>query len=176
VPLPETVAVPTVVPAEQSLGAEAAGPNTLKVIVPVALAPELEPKTLLMLEAAIAVPAVPLAELSTRGGERSSDVRARVESARALQHGRYAGEGCNARAPGRWLETHGGVDVSARQLLATAGERLHLSARAFHRVLRVARTIADVEGERTVGTAHMAEALAYRPRVPDASVVASMTA
>jgi len=98
------------------------------------------------------------------------------ESARALQRARYAGDGCNARAPGRWLETHGGVDASARQLLTTAGDRLRLSARAFHRVLRVARTIADVEGERTVGTAHMAEALAYRPRVPDASVVASMTA
>ncbi|HET7187549.1 MAG TPA: YifB family Mg chelatase-like AAA ATPase [Gemmatimonadaceae bacterium] len=124
----------------------------------------------------VPVPAVPLAELATRGGERSPDVRARVESARARQHARYAGEGCNARAPGRWLETHGGMETSARQLLSTAGERLHLSARAFHRVLRVARTIADVEGERMVGTAHMAEALAYRPRVPDASIVASMTA
>lgn len=124
----------------------------------------------------VPVPAVPLTELATRGGERSPVVRARVEAARTLQHARYAGEGCNARAPGRWLETHGGVETSARQLLATAGERLHLSARAFHRVLRVARTIADVDGERTVGTAHMAEALAYRPRVPDASAAASMTA
>ena len=124
----------------------------------------------------VPVPAVPLAELAARGGECSRAVRARVEAARALQRARYSGEGCNARAPGRWLETHGAVDSSARQLLATAGERLRLSARAFHRVLRVARTIADVEGERTVGTAHMAEALAYRPRVPDASAVASMTA
>lgn len=124
----------------------------------------------------VAVPAVPLAELAARAGERSPEVRARVEAARALQHARYAGEGCNARAPGRWLEMHGGVGASARQLLAAAGERMHLSARAFHRVLRVARTIADVDGERTVGTAHMAEALAYRPRVPDASAVASMTA
>jgi magnesium chelatase family protein len=124
----------------------------------------------------VTVPAVPLADLATRSVECSSTVRARVESARALQHARYAGEGCNARAPGRWLETHGDVEAAARQLLATAGDRLHLSARAFHRVLRVARTIADVESARTVGTSHMAEALAYRPRVPDASALASATA
>ncbi|HET9010783.1 MAG TPA: YifB family Mg chelatase-like AAA ATPase [Gemmatimonadaceae bacterium] len=117
----------------------------------------------------VTVPAVPLAELAARGGESSAAVRRRVEAARALQRARYGSAGCNARAPGRWLEVHGAVEPTARQLLATAGERLHLSARAFHRVLRVARTIADVEGARTVTVAHMAEALAYRPRVPDAS-------
>jgi magnesium chelatase family protein len=115
----------------------------------------------------VVVPAVALARLASRSrGDDSASVRARVDSARAWQRKRYdGGAGCNARAPGRWLETHGDVELPARQLLTSAGERLHLSARAFHRVLRVARTIADLEGERAVRTVHVAEALGYRPRV-----------
>jgi len=118
------------------------------------------------------VPPVALALLASRdAGEESATVRARVEAARARQRERYKkDDACNARAPGRWLESHGGLDPSARKLLTTAGETLHLSARAFHRVLRVARTIADLDGEARVGTLQVAEALAYRPRTvePDA--------
>jgi magnesium chelatase family protein len=114
----------------------------------------------------VSVPAVPLGELATRSGEGSLEVRTRVESARARQHARYGGGGCNARAPGRWLESHGGVEPSARRLLTSAGGHLHLSARAFHRVLRVARTIADLEADEAVRAAHVAEALAFRPRTP----------
>jgi magnesium chelatase family protein len=114
----------------------------------------------------VTVPAVPLAQLATRArSESSSAIRARVESARARQRARYGeGPACNARAPGRWLETHGGLVPDARGLLTSAGERLHLSARAFHRVLRVARTIADLDGSASVGASHVAEALGYRPR------------
>ena len=115
------------------------------------------------------VPALPLARLALRDDSTHSlVVRARVEDARARQRARYASDdGCNARAPGRWLETHGKLEPSARQMLTSAGERLHLSARAFHRVLRVARTIADLDTRPRIESGHIAEALGYRPRGVD---------
>ena len=114
----------------------------------------------------VGVPAMALAQLATRErGESSANIRARIERARALQRTRYGdANACNARAPGRWLEVHGAIAPAARELLTRAGERLHLSARAFHRVLRVARTVADLDGERMICTPHMAEAIGYRPR------------
>jgi magnesium chelatase family protein len=115
------------------------------------------------------VPPVALALLASRdSGADSATIRARIEVARARQRARYAkDDACNARAPGRWLESHGGLESSARKLLTSAGENLHLSARAFHRVLRVARTIADLDDEARVGTLQVAEALGYRPRGVD---------
>ncbi len=112
------------------------------------------------------VPPVALARLSARETcPGSVSVRAQVEAARTRQRARYGrDDACNARTPGRWLETHGGLDASARTTLTSAGERLHLSARAFHRVLRVARTIADLDDAVGVHTQHVAEALGYRPR------------
>ena len=113
------------------------------------------------------VPPVALAKLSQRcTAEDSAAIRHRVQLARTRQRARYSSDAaCNARAPGRWLEIHGELESSARGLLTSAGERLHLSARAYHRVLRVARTIADLEQSNTIGSAHLAEALGYRPRV-----------
>lgn len=118
----------------------------------------------------VSVGAVPIAQLAADGGrataEPSAAVRARVDAARARQAARYAalpGVGCNALAPGRWLEAHGGVTAEARALLVQAAERAALSARAYHRVLRVSRTIADLAGEDAVAAGHVAEALRWRP-------------
>jgi magnesium chelatase family protein len=100
-------------------------------------------------------------------GEPSSVIRARVERSRAVQRRRFArihGVRCNAHASGRWLLSHGGIEPSARELVTTAMETLKLSARGYHRVLRVARTIADLGGSETVAEPHVAEALRFRPR------------
>jgi len=111
--------------------------------------------------------AVPLRELGRReGGESSAPVRARVEMARMRQRERYRGVPhvrCNAHAGGRWLDTRTPVDNDARDLLASAAERSGLSARAYHRVLKVARTIADLDDTTGVAWPHVAEALRYRP-------------
>jgi magnesium chelatase family protein len=119
----------------------------------------------------VQVPPVSLERLASRAqGERSADIRDRVEAAHGRQRARYRDDACNARAPGRWLDAHGGLERPARTLLGSAAERLHLSARAFHRVLRVARTIADLEGAEGISTVHVSEALGYRPRTEDALV------
>ena len=118
----------------------------------------------------VTVPAVPLALLSPRSrGETSAEVRERVETARALQRRRFGAQGCNARASGRWLETHGGLEADARALLTRAAERLHLSARGFHRVMRVARTVADLAASPVIRCEDVAEAIGYRPRESDVS-------
>lgn len=100
-------------------------------------------------------------------GESSSMIRARVERSREEQRRRFAhtrGITCNAHAAGRWLLLHGAIEPAARELLASAMETLKLSARGYHRVLRVARTIADLEGSDRIKEAHTAEAIRYRPR------------
>ena len=115
----------------------------------------------------VVVGALPLRSLGTAAaGERSAAVRLRVEAARRAQRLRYAGRRgvtCTAHVPGRWLEAHTPIDAGARELLATAAERLGLSARGYHRVLKVARTIADLDEARAVAVPHIAEALRYRP-------------
>lgn len=101
--------------------------------------------------------------------EASAEVRRRVERARERQRERYRRlphVRANAQAPGRWLDTNGRMAADARTLMRQAAERMHLSARGFHRVLRVARTIADLD-DRGAGGAiaaeHVAEALQFRP-------------
>jgi magnesium chelatase family protein len=73
------------------------------------------------------------------------------------------GISCNAYASGRWLDSRTPVHADARALLQTASERLALSARGYHRVLKVARTIADLDEQAEIAVAHIAEALRYRP-------------
>ena len=116
----------------------------------------------------IEVPAVNAADLLLPpASEGSAEVAARVTAARQIQTKRYAALGlphvsANAAAPGSIIEEAARPDVSGMALLRDASERLNLSARGFHRVLKLARTIADLDGAATVGRAHLAEALSYR--------------
>jgi len=114
----------------------------------------------------VPVKAVPVRQLAGRAErESSADGRARVERARARQRQRFAASSItptNGRAPPRVVRAAATVDADARELLADAAERFGLSARAYHRVLRVARTIADLADEDRTRAAHVAEALRFR--------------
>ena len=99
---------------------------------------------------------------NSKRSESSSSVRARVERAREVQRRRLGGEGCNARIPAKRLRELCRLDDAGRFLLTGAMAKLQLSARAHDRILRVARTIADLAGAQGVGTPHIAEAIAYR--------------
>ena len=117
----------------------------------------------------VEVPAVNPADLSLPPpAEGSAQVAARVAAARALQTERYEGQRlrCNAEADGEVLEQAAAPDAGGRALLTEAAERMRLSARGYHRVLRVARTLADLEAAESVRRIHIAEALSYRRLVP----------
>ena len=88
--------------------------------------------------------------------------------ARTVQSERYNGHGprTNAEADGELLDSVATPDEPGQKLLAQAAEAMRLSARGFHRVLRVARTIADLAGGEQVGRIHVAEALSYRRQAP----------
>jgi magnesium chelatase family protein len=116
----------------------------------------------------IEVPAVTAADLILPPpAEGSKDVAARVAQARALQAERYAalglaGVGTNAAAPAPVMEDVAKPDSTGLKLLRDAADAMRLSARGYHRVLRVARTLADLDGAEKVGRVHLAEALSYR--------------
>ncbi len=117
----------------------------------------------------VEVPAVSPADLSLPpAAEGSAEVAARVAGARALQRDRYKGTAIrtNAEADGELLMQVASPDEAGRRLLTEAAEHMRLSARGWHRVLRVARTLADLQGAEAVGRLHVAEALSYRRLMP----------
>ena len=98
-------------------------------------------------------------------GESSAQVRERIERARDRQRARFEGAPMIANSEMGPVEawTFCQVDDAARGLLQAAMKQMHLSARGFHRVLKVSRTIADLASADTIGIVHLAEALQYRP-------------
>ena len=109
---------------------------------------------------------VPFDDISRAApGEPSADIRRRVVAARALQEQRYRphpGVHCNAQMTERMIHQYAEPAAEGIELLRMAMKRLSLSARAYNRILKVARTIADLDGSEAVATAHLAEAIGYR--------------
>ena len=109
---------------------------------------------------------VPFDKISDqRQGESSNIIRQRVIKARQIQEKRYAectGIYCNAQMNSRLLATYAQPDDKGLVLLKNAMERLNLSARAYDRILKVARTIADLEETEQILSSHLAEAISYR--------------
>lgn len=116
----------------------------------------------------IDVPAVAAADLIRPApAEPSAIVAARVANARALQTDRFRTLGSpeigtNARASTALIEKIAAPDPAGLQLLRDAAEKMKFSARGYHRILKVARTLADLDGQQTVGRIHLAEAISYR--------------
>jgi magnesium chelatase family protein len=114
----------------------------------------------------VEVPGVRYRDLADqRAGEPSKSIRGRVARAREVQHARFGARAevyANAHMTARDLREHCAIDAGGDALLRTAITRLGLSARAYHAVLKVARTIADLDGAADISTAHVSEAIQYR--------------
>jgi magnesium chelatase family protein len=115
----------------------------------------------------VEVPRVPFEKLSSdRTGEPSAVVRARVEQARAIQRERFKDSAAqtNSDMGPADIRQSCPLDVTGANLLKAAMQQMQLSARAYHRILKLARTIADLAGSEEIQTPHIAEAIQYRPR------------
>ncbi len=120
----------------------------------------------------IEVPRVDYEKLSDdRLGEPSANVQARVEAARERQRQRFGAKAtpqqiaCNADMRPAEVREFCALDETSNTLMRSAMNQMQLSARAYHRVLKLARTIADLAGEEQIAPTHLAEALQYRPKL-----------
>lgn len=113
----------------------------------------------------VEVPALDYEELSRRSSaERSADIKKRVNAAREVQRRRFGGDGtmCNAHIGSREMSEICALDAEGEALMHAAFDSMGLSARSYDRILRVARTIADLDGQETISPEHVAEAIQYR--------------
>lgn len=113
----------------------------------------------------IEVPAVKFREISSdEQAEKSNDIRERVTKARKIQQDRYRGDGiyANSQMKQRHIRKYCRIDDSCKRLMEHAMDRMGLSARAYSRILKVARTIADLEGAEHISSEHISEAIQYR--------------
>ncbi|MBR5021235.1 MAG: hypothetical protein IKY17_06360, partial [Oscillospiraceae bacterium] len=110
-------------------------------------------------------PAVHFEDLRTRAeAEPSSEVKKRVDAARAIQNRRFGGKGgmCNARMGPGEMRRFCDLDEASTELMKQAFEAMGLTARSYDRILKVARTVADLEGSENIEPHHIAEAIQYR--------------
>ena len=113
----------------------------------------------------VEVPALDYEELSRRSSaERSTDIKKRVNTAREIQRRRFGGDGtmCNAHIGSREMSEICALDAEGEALMHAAFDSMRLSARSYDRILRVARTIADLDGQKNISAEHIAEAIQYR--------------
>ena len=111
------------------------------------------------------VPPLEFGDLSDRSpGESSAAIRERVLKARAIQRRRYGPDGpaCNGAMGQEELKNYCALDEAGQAIMKGAYEHMGLTARSYDRILRVARTIADLDGEETIASYHLAEAIQYR--------------
>ena len=113
----------------------------------------------------IEVPAVKYRDLASRDpGESSREIKMRVDAARGTQLDRFKGMKiyCNAQMTNRHIKKFCQIDEASQRLLELAIDKFGLSARAYTRILKVARTIADLEGVENIQASHLSEAIQYR--------------
>ena len=113
----------------------------------------------------VEVPAVQFEDLRARAeAEPSSEVKKRVDAARTIQNRRFGGRGgmCNARMGPAEMRKFCDLDEAASELMKQAFEAMGLTARSYDRILKVARTVADLEGSEKIEPHHIAEAIQYR--------------